>query len=442
VVRRFAGLTAAVAALGMTGTLAGCGVGSGSGDVTLKVVAANYDPNEGSSTKEYWDKLAAAFEADNPGIKVDVTVLSWTVVDAKVAEMVKAGNAPDIAQIGAYSDYAAQDKLYSADDLLSVPVQANFLSTLTDAGEQNRTQYGMPFVASTRLLFYNKKLFSDAGISQAPTTWDELKADAKLLKHDDVAYPYALPLGTEEAQAETMQWLLSGGDGYTDSVGTYTIDSAANVRTFTWLKDNLVGAGLTGPVAPGKLDRKVAYKAFVDGKVGMLNGHPTLVKQAEAKGIEVGMVPMPGSTGPTKATMGVADWIMGFKQNGHRTEIGKFLDDVFSDKNVLDFTGKYDLLPSTVSASDTMAVEPAHKDLKSFLDALATSQLPPVDKTSWPTVSDAIKKNIGGAVQPGISPTRYYQLLNALLDDEGALARDPVTVNRLRRIRDARRGTR
>ncbi|MFD7441534.1 DUF3263 domain-containing protein [Streptomyces sp. NPDC059909] len=39
----------------------------------------------------------------------------------------------------------------------------------------------------------------------------------------------------------------------------------------------------------------------------------------------------------------------------------------------------------------------------------------------------------------GMSPTRYYQVLNALLDDPRALAHDPVTVNRLRRVRDARR---
>lgn len=38
-----------------------------------------------------------------------------------------------------------------------------------------------------------------------------------------------------------------------------------------------------------------------------------------------------------------------------------------------------------------------------------------------------------------MSPTRYYQLLNALLDDEYALAHDPVTVNRLRRRRESRR---
>jgi hypothetical protein len=44
--------------------------------------------------------------------------------------------------------------------------------------------------------------------------------------------------------------------------------------------------------------------------------------------------------------------------------------------------------------------------------------------------------------QLGLVPVRYYQLLNALLDDPRALAHDPVTVNRLRRVRESRRGER
>lgn len=35
----------------------------------------------------------------------------------------------------------------------------------------------------------------------------------------------------------------------------------------------------------------------------------------------------------------------------------------------------------------------------------------------------------------GLSSTRYYQLLNALLDNPTALAHDPVLVGRLRRLR-------
>ncbi|MCK1795306.1 DUF3263 domain-containing protein [Streptomyces sp. XM4193] len=44
--------------------------------------------------------------------------------------------------------------------------------------------------------------------------------------------------------------------------------------------------------------------------------------------------------------------------------------------------------------------------------------------------------------QLGLSPTRYYQLLNALLDDPAAARHDPVTVNRLRRVREAHRARR
>lgn len=42
----------------------------------------------------------------------------------------------------------------------------------------------------------------------------------------------------------------------------------------------------------------------------------------------------------------------------------------------------------------------------------------------------------------GLSATRYYQLLNGLLDNPGALAHDPVLVGRLRRLRSTRARTR
>ncbi|MFF0449047.1 extracellular solute-binding protein [Streptomyces sp. NPDC004609] len=390
----------------MTATLAGCGSSSGSSEVTLRLVAADYDVDGGQSSKDYWAGIASEFESQNPGVKLQVQIESWNDVDRKVAEMVKAGKAPDIAQIGAYADYAADGKLYAAEDLLSIPVQANFLPPLTDAGEHRRVQYGLPFVASTRLLFYNKKLFEDAGISKPPQTWAELRDSARKLKENtEVEYPFALPLGPEEAQAETMMWLLGNGtEGYVESGGSYVIASEPNIDTFEWLKANLVEKKLTGPVAPGKLNRKEAFAAFTRGEVGMLNGHPSLMHTAEKAGIELGKVPMPGRNGRPKAAMGVADWIMGFKQNGNRAEIGKFMNFLFDDKNVLDFAAENALLPVTISASEAMKEDPEHQHLREFLEALPTSLLPPVGKTSWAAVSEDIKQRIGQAVAPGSDP--------------------------------------
>lgn len=196
---RYLSLAASGAALCLTAvTLTGCGAVdglTGDNEVTLRVVAADYGDNPQNSSAAYWKKLAGGFEEANPGIHVEVSVYSWTEVDAKVAEMVKAGKAPDIAQIGAYADYAAAGKLYTAEELLSVKTEADFLGPLADAGKVKRVQYGLPFVASTRLLFYNEKLLGDAGViakdgkGWQPKSWAELEGAAKKLKGAGVPTP-------------------------------------------------------------------------------------------------------------------------------------------------------------------------------------------------------------------------------------------------------------
>jgi len=124
-------------------------------------------------------------------------------------------------------------------------------------------------------------------------------------------------------------------------------------------------------------------------------------------------VPTPGADGESSATLGVADWMMAFKKNGHRDEVGDFLDFVYSEQNVLAFSREYNLLPVTGSASRAMAASDKDKDLKPFLDQLPASELYPVGNTSWAAVNAAIKKQIGKAVEPGGSPAGVLGTLQA-----------------------------
>src|SRR4051812_36623523 len=247
--RRRTGTIAAVSALGMTAVLGGCGLGGGSDEGTLRLVAADYGDSPANRSQKYLDKLVKEYEAEHSGVKIDVSVYSWTDVDRKVKELVDAGKAPDMAQIGAYADYAHKGLLYKADDLIGIREQADFVAQLASAGRINGMQYGMPFAASTRLLFYNKTLFADAGLTP-PTTWKQLAADAAVLKADGVKYPYALPLGPEEAQAETMQWLLSGGGGYTAGGGGGAPPPPGEVNNITPVTSAPLGKGRTGAGAP------------------------------------------------------------------------------------------------------------------------------------------------------------------------------------------------
>ncbi|WP_329099320.1 extracellular solute-binding protein [Streptomyces sp. NBC_01439] len=408
--RRISGTTATTAVLGLLIPLAGCGgSGDGAGDGgTLHLVAAEYGDSPATSSKPYWEKMAADFTEANPGIELDVKLLPWVDIDREVSRMVKAGKAPDVALMGSYSDFAAQGKLYPAEELLSVTAEANFLQPLADAGSVGNSLYGLPFVASSRLLFYNEALFAKAGIKEPPKTWSDLKSDAKALKDKGVKYPYALPLGPEEAHAEALIWELSNGGGYADSSGNYSLDSDQNIATWDWVKREMVGPGLTGPTPPSQLNRAEAFAAFLRGEVGMVNGYPSLAHEARAKGIGISTTSMPVSdnlgTGVPPPTVGVADWMMAFKQNGKRAEIGKFLEFIYQDKNLSDFADRYHLLPSTVTASRTPAGGGLDKNDTQFLNALRGAQLYPVNDPSWLTVSDTIKRNIGRAVEPTGSP--------------------------------------
>ncbi|MET9348666.1 DUF3263 domain-containing protein [Streptomyces termitum] len=84
--------------------------------------------------------------------------------------------------------------------------------------------------------------------------------------------------------------------------------------------------------------------------------------------------------------------------------------------------------------SDEHGPDPAPQADDSGLGELERDVLA-VERRSWPgpgAKERAVRERLG------LSPTRYYQLLNALLDDPRALAHDPVTVNRLRRVRTER----
>ncbi|MEU5915473.1 extracellular solute-binding protein [Streptomyces sp. NPDC047141] len=414
-------MTTSVAACGLLGSLVSACGSSGADPTTLRLVVPEYGTNAATGSKAYWDKLTTAFTAAHPGKKIEVKIYPWADIDREVTRMVDEGDAPDVALMGAYSDFAAQGRLYTAGEVMSVPAEANFLRPLAAAGSVDGNLYGLPFVASSRLLFYNEKLFDEAG-AKPPKTWSELKTAAKALKKDGVLYPYALPLGPEEAHAEALIWELSNGGGYTDDSGGYNIASEENTETFDWIKDNLVVPALTGPVPPAELNRQDAFTAFLRGDVGMVNGYPSLLHEARAKGMKVGTLRMPvsdtlGNT-QTPPAAGVADWMMAFKRDGNRELVSSFLNFVYEDKNLNEFAGRYHLLPSTVSATEASQYAATDPSAEQFLSALRSAQLYPVDEPSWLQVSDTIKRNIGRAVAPSADPKTVLEQIAQQAKDE------------------------
>ena len=391
--RRISGAAlAATAALALAACSSGGSSGGGSGSTTLKLVVADYGTGPSNASAKYWDGIVSAFEKAHPDIKVNVTSIAWTNFDQQVQTMIQNKQYPDITEGDYFSNYAQDGLLYSASDVLSDP--GNLLPAFKAQGTYNGTQYGMPFTTSSRTLFYNKKLFTQAGISSAPQTWADVEADAAKIKAQG-NIGFGLPLGAEEAQAESLLWMLGDGGGY-QTDGKYTINSAPNVAAFTFLK-GLVSAGDTEP-NPGTVNRTDLWKEFAQGKVGMINGSPALIPIIQSAGVlqssDWTSVPIAGKTGPLTTTLGVCDNVAAFKPNGHQAQIKEFLDFAYQDKYQLQFDKEYDLLPATTTAAKALSSDPVFGP---FLTALPNSVQYPSD-TAWANVKTKIQQTIGTAV--------------------------------------------
>jgi multiple sugar transport system substrate-binding protein len=407
-----AAATLALAACGSGGGSSAGGASSGGGTTTLKLVIADYGTGPSNASATYWDGIVTAFEKAHTDIKVNVTSIAWTNFDQEVQTMIQNKQYPDITEGDYFSNYAQDGLLYSASDVLSNP--GNLLPAFKAQGTYNGVQYGMPFTTSSRTLFYNKNLFAQAGISAAPQTWADVQADAgKIEKLGKIGF--GLPLGAEEAQAESLLWMLGDGGGYQTS-GKYTINSTANVAAFTFLK-GLVSAGDTEP-NPGTVNRTDLWQEFAQGKIGMINGSPALIPIIGSAGVlkaaDWTSVPIAGKNGPLTTTLGVCDNVAAFKPNGHQAQIKEFLDFAYQDTYQIAFDKEYDLLPATTSATNALASDPVFAP---FLTALPHSVQYPSD-TAWANVKTKIQQSIGLAVT-GSPATELSQLEQAASTSAG-----------------------
>ncbi|MFF1574559.1 extracellular solute-binding protein [Leifsonia sp. NPDC058292] len=394
-----------------TMTLASCGFGGGSnnssGDTkTLTLMVASYSDN----TKAEWQGIIKDFEAKNSDIKVSLDVQSWNDINNVIKTKVQAGKQPDILNIDAFAGFASDDLLYPAKDIVSAKTLDDFQPAFAKNASIDGTQYGLPFIASARALFYNKDIFAKAGVSGPPKTWADLEAAAAKIKAaGDIGY--GMPLGSEEAQAETAIWFYGAGGGYGDA-SKLTIDSPENVEGATEMQKFITG-GLTEQ-NPGSTDRTPLLNVFVQGKIGMQVGLPPTVGQIKEKNasLNYGIAPIPTKDG-SAFTLGVADHLMAFKGKTDKTaSIKKFLDYFYSADVYTKWVGAEGFLPTTKSGADAMA---SNETIKPFLDLLPDAKFYPSTNPNWAAAQGAIQSQIGQLGQ-GAKPEELLKSIQAKAD--------------------------
>lgn len=139
---------------------------------------------------EPYQTAVPQFTKTHPNIKVNLSEIGDAVFgDQKYLTAVAAGTGPDASiqnrhtwmQFAARGLYKAVDEYFKRDNYKV----ADFTPVQLQESQWQGVLYGMPVMTDTRHLFYNKKHFAEAGLSEPPQTWDQVDAyTAKLTKKD------------------------------------------------------------------------------------------------------------------------------------------------------------------------------------------------------------------------------------------------------------------
>ena len=199
--------------------LAGAALVLGSSTAMTGMAAADDKPVSmiqcGDTLAETYPDLIKAWEGKNPGYKVSVELVGWAQCQDKVTTLAAAGTPVALAYVGSRTLKTFAD----SDLIIPIPYtdaeKAAYYPHIVDTVTFKGQAWGLPTAFSTKALFWNKDLFTKAGLDPAkpPTTWDELYADAKQIKDKTGVAGYGLPAKTMDNTMHQFLHFVYTNDG-------------------------------------------------------------------------------------------------------------------------------------------------------------------------------------------------------------------------------------
>ena len=138
------------------------------------------------------NQLIAKFESQNPGVKVELTAMAPKDYWTKIRITASTKKLPDAFNMssGYLEEWAQKGFLKDLTNYVNKDIDPNkYFKNLFDAGKTisgTNKYYAVPFALVTTVLYFNKDMFDEAGISypNSSWTWDDFLKAAKALTKD------------------------------------------------------------------------------------------------------------------------------------------------------------------------------------------------------------------------------------------------------------------
>ncbi|TDO48264.1 multiple sugar transport system substrate-binding protein [Kribbella sp. VKM Ac-2571] len=390
-------VTAAVLTISLAATAA-CGTAGfeGSDAATRGPITIWYSNN---AEEVAWGKqMVAAWNAEHADQKVTAQEIpTGKSSEEVIGAAITAGNAPCLifnTSPASVSQFQKQGGL--------VPLDASYIEERSgDVAQQYKSAdgkyYQLPWKSNPVMIFYNKKIFAKAGITDPSLkTYDEFLAASRKVVASKAAKFAIYPAPSNEFYQSWFDFYplyaaeTGGKQLVADGKATFASDEGKKVAQFwrTMYADKLASP------------EKYTGDAFVDGTAAMAVVGPWAIATYKGK-VDWGVVPVPTSSGKAPEeihTFSDAKNVAMYsacKNRGTASDVLKFATSKEQDGKFLAATGQMPLRKDVASTyADYFA---KNSEYKTFADQSSrTVEVPNVPNsiTIWQTFRDAYSKSV------------------------------------------------
>ena len=343
-----------------------------------------------------------------------VTGIPWQENEKKVLTSILGGNPPDVVtQVTPVVKWASRNALVSLDKYI---YRDNFDSTvffpaLWREMSYNNEIYAIPFNTASYALFYNKRLFREAGLdpNKPPRTWNQVKKySKKLLRKNEKGNIIQIGYLPDYYKLQTvtiMAWELEA-PFYNDDKTRINLTDPKMVKVFQWLSDFYKDYSLNKILAFEAGFGNANQHGFISEKVAMVvlsSSFPDQIEKYKSD-LDYGVAKIPTFPGFKTASSAGIWWLAIPRGAKHPDEGWEFIKFSTSKKIALESIKKMEsnLFPANkLAATDSSFLK--NKRDKIFIENMKYAHSPAI----IPLVHDAFWREFIGVqenVKYGANP--------------------------------------
>jgi len=246
--------------------------------------------------KEIMDELISKFESENPGIKVTKTPVPLADIPKVLSTRIAGNNPPDISVMSTITSKAiALGWLEPLNDYIDFSSVKGMLCSAWDEEAKGPDGKYYVFVQENmpHQMFYNKRLFAEAGLN-VPTTIEEFFDAAKKLTKGNQQYGYFIvtnPAETGRMFMDISRWVYAY-DGRWSRNNVLTLNEPNVIKAVEMYKKIY-----DSKVVPWGTDKGTSRELFWNGKIAMAFEGPYFYEWIRANNpsllSDIGTAPVP-----------------------------------------------------------------------------------------------------------------------------------------------------